>query len=208
MKTILQSIRYSKKIIFLKDIEHASLLGDESVSRFAPYLSMALNHATPGQEVAFSVIVKDPKLVVFRNDRLTTGRAFVKGDELVISFEKLNAKLLGDYANTGKEAQAVRQAQSIHTALELGPGQKGSYDDPDTILFDLNYPWEQGEKSVAAAKSSASQQPVIIVAPKNEEGTYVQNPKTRLKELKKLLDDELITPQEYDQKRQEILKGL
>lgn len=201
MKGILASVRYAKKIIFLKDMKRSQLLGDEASERLAVYMSRAFALARPDQEVSFSIVIKDPQLTVFRDDRITIGHATVQGNEMVIEFDKLQAKLIGDYGSLGKEAQMVQRARSVRTALELGPGQKGSYGNPDVVIFDLAYPW--GKEGAASAARPRPEPLATTRLPASSE-----TPEERLRTLKQMLDDELITAAEYEKKKAEILKEL
>ncbi len=227
MADIMRSLRYNRKALFSNKVKNRNVYEEEYVEKFAPLLVKAFAEVQPNQVVNFSIAQKRP-WVIIRNDKLTAVRMWVTGNELTIDFLKTEAQLLGDYqANTQAGQKQINDAKGLRITLEPQEGQKFSFDTTDKIILDLNTDWEKvvdkieeedarlkaeeiaqkskraQKKYTEAAKPAQSAQPAQPVSSKDQ-----KTAEDRLGELKKLKDKGLITPEDYEKKKQEILQSL
>ena len=137
--------------------------------------------------------------VLIQNDRLTVFRAFLKDDGLHIKFTKLHAKLLGDRTTMGRE-RASSEARGLRVSLEVQPGQNRISHDPEELVFDLAHFTGAPQKPVPAMVRGTAKKEAVTAPEKSL--------RDRLKELDQLKKDELITQEEYEKKRRELLKDL
>ena len=226
LKNILSSIRFSKQILIIKDIDNAPLFPSETLDELLPHLVEAFRLAEPDQVVFFSYIVQNPKFLI-RNDHLTFCRAFIVGDELHLEFGKLYAKLFGDYQKKN-EQRLVNQARGLRVSLEPTEGQYLDPNDPKTLIVDLKRDYavivaerekrdREQIKKVGVKKDEVPLPSESVAATrdhsKNPADTLLSSPpqssvEERLRVLKQLREDELITEKEYKRKKKELLKDL
>ena len=228
LKQLLSSIRFSKKILILKDIENRNLFDEQNVEFLVPHLVEAFQKAKPEQVVTVSYFTRKSHVVI-QDDRLTVMRAFLKSDGLHIKFTKVYAKMLGDRVTQGSAA-ATSQARGMRVSLELQPGQNRVSWDPEELVFDLSQYMggaiateteskkdkskkekkgkeivaEEAVKETPAPKPAKESKKTTAVEPDSGEKSV----KERLKELDDLKKDEMITDKEYQAKRKELLKEL
>lgn len=230
MADLLRSLRYSKRALFSDQVKTRRVFEEEYIEKYTPLLVKAFKEATPEDMVYLSVAQKRPWYIV-RDDRLTQVAMWVTGQELHTRFDKTEAKLAGDYqAHTPEGQKMRREAVGLRITLEPQQGQKFAFDSASEIILDLNSNWEaivtqieaeeeklRLEAEIEKARGSKKKQlkaeaeskgvptappavPVSAVDQKNAE--------ERLTELKKLKDKGLINQQDYDKKKEEILKGM
>ena len=137
---MLLSVRYNKDYILRKDIKDKQVFFDIALveKTFVPRIVEAFKKATPNQVVVFSIVQKDPYVVV-RNDRLNIVRAFVAQDGLHLNFVKADAKLYGDYKAHTTGRSLIDSAKGLRVTLEPQPGQKLALNNMSEIVLDLNY---------------------------------------------------------------------
>lgn len=227
VRTALASIKLARSYIVKKEVDTQQVFDERSINFLAPNLTKALAQASPAEEIVFSYLSKEP-LFVLRNDRLTMGKAWVEGNELHISFDKLYAKLIGDVDKRGNEAKAAARAQGLRVSLELSPGQKLGIQDTDEIVLDLHYDYAQKPLEVAPVnttmagdkipdatpaddskkkgkkESKAKQESLAQAAPAAVTPTL----EDRIRSLDDLKKKGLLSKKEYEEKKREILKGL
>lgn len=229
MRGILRSLKYGKKLILLKASPNRDIFELEYIDKFAPYLIEAFSKATPEQAVVWSVVQKRPYFII-RNDKLTTVRMWIVGNELHLDFLKVEAKLQGDYQAKTTGRRLIDEAQGVGVTLEPQQGQKFALDSTDELIIDLNANWQQiadaidaederlreeaeaAKKGKKAAKTNGStaSSPGAAAAPAaapvsaKDQG----DAQARLTELKALKDKGLITEKDYEKKKEEILKDL
>ncbi len=204
MRDILKAIKFSRSFILKENIEDASVFTEREVNFFAPKVIEALSQATEKDRVVMSYITKDP-LFIMRNDRLTIAILWACGDDLHMRFEKLLAKLTGDYDKRSDYSKIISQSRGLRIGLELGDGQAYGKT-TDELVINLNYDFNEPPPAPPVAAEPAKG--------KGKEAAAVvsnQPPKTtkeRLKELDDLKLDGLITEKEYKLKRRAIIEGL
>lgn len=202
LRAILDSVHFNKKILLLKSVENRQLFKEGPIEFLVPYLMEAFKKVTPEQVVIISYFTHDSKIVI-QDDRLTIFRAFVKEDGLHFKFSKLYAKMLGDRTTQGPE-RAASEAHSLRVALEPQPGQNRISWDPEELVFDLSYFGPSGQVTVVKEDVKKSKTK-IKETPESSSGKSIR---LRMKELDQLKKDELITEEEYQKKRKELLRNL
>lgn len=142
IRAILRSLKYSKKLILLKESKNRDIFELEYIDKFAPYLIDAFAKAKPEQAVVWSVVQKRPYFII-RNDKLTIVRMWIVGNELHLDFLKVEAKLQGDYQAKTTGQRLIDEAKGVGVRIEPQQGQKFSLDSTDTLILDLNANWPQ-----------------------------------------------------------------
>ncbi|MCC7344814.1 MAG: SHOCT domain-containing protein [Deltaproteobacteria bacterium] len=142
IRAILRSLKYSKKLILLKESKNRDIFELEYIDKFAPYLIEAFAKATPEQAVIWSVVQKRPYFII-RNDKLTSVRLWIVGDELHMDFLKVEAKLQGDYQAKTTGQRLIDEAKGVGVRIEPQQGQKFALDTTDTLIIDLKANWPQ-----------------------------------------------------------------
>ncbi len=186
MREMLAAIRLSRRAFFKKEkiVEDRALFDDEALATLTPHLVQGLRRATDKEIVAFSYLFKNPRFVL-RNDRFTSGKMWMEGDDLHVEFVKVYAQLTGDIDKRGYDTKIASQAKSLRILLELGPGMTFGRSKRELVL-------NTKETFVAAGDNKFKEQ--------TTEG--------RLEELTRLRDMGLITKEEYEAKRRAILNQL
>lgn len=227
MVNMLRTLRYSRKNLIGDGEKLRYVFELEYINKYAPYLVEAFGKATPFQVVAWSVAQKRP-LVIIRNDRLTQVRMWVVGQELHIEFFKMEAKLQGDYQAQVIGERMIDQSKGLRMELEPQEGQKFAFNNARELILDLTQDWDRIATNVeaedaklqaeikerkskykqpaAAPTTYAPGAPVPAATPTSAKDQ--QSAEARLTELKKLKDKGLISNQDYDKKKQEILQGM
>ncbi|MBI2338847.1 MAG: SHOCT domain-containing protein [Deltaproteobacteria bacterium] len=231
MEGMLLSVKISKRFLLKKEIDSADVFNSYEAKKYAPFIVEALAKATPDQVAHFSIIHKRP-FFILRNDRLTMGNVWAADDGIHFQFQKLFAKITGDYEASAQMDKAIRNAKSLRVTLEAGEGQQLSYASATEIILDPGYDFvaqayrEQEEdrlaeeeemkgkkaKKEAKKKKEESQDlspaPTASRAAKNAPSSASGDVAARLRRLDALKKEKLITEQEYQQKRKEILSEI
>jgi len=237
IRAILRSLKYSKKLILLKESKNRDIFELEYIDKFAPYLIEAFAKATPEQAVVWSVVQKRPYFII-RNDKLTTVRMWIVGNELHMDFLKVEAKLQGDYQAKTTGQRLIDRAEGVGVRIEPQQGQKFALDSTDTLILDLNANWPQiadalddederlreeaelakkgkkmakspeGSSATGATTLSTTSSATAAPARPAPSAKDQSDAQARLTELKALKDKGLITEKDYDKKKEEILKDL
>lgn len=231
MADILRSLRYSRKALFTDKIKNRKVFEEEYIEKYTPLLVKAFQEATPEQMIYMSVAQKRPWYIL-RDDRLTQAAMWITGQELHIRFDKTDAKLGGDYQAHTPEGQKMRsEAVGLRISLEPQQGQKFAFDSTEEIILNLNSDWEAivtqieaeeeklrqeqeiekargSKKKQLQAEAAQTQMPKTQVAPAPASAVDQKNAEQRLQELKRLKDKGLIDQQDYDKKKEEILRNM
>lgn len=201
MQEILASLKVSRKLFLRKQVETQEIFNEKAVAFLAPLLVEAFQRASAEDEVVFSYLWKNPQLIM-RNDRFTAAKAWVKDQEMHIEFLKLHAKLEGDTDKKGNFDRVVNQAKSLRIELEPQAGQMFGASNPHELVIDL---------------AAAVARPAIEAPARGGAATRATEPATvpvdtslqsRLRELDRLRRARLITDDEYQAKRKELLQNL
>ncbi|MGA7828401.1 MAG: hypothetical protein WCA04_12105 [Geobacteraceae bacterium] len=185
------------------------VFGDGELDILARYLPQALAQAGPEEDVVFAVI-GDYKAVygLAKEQMFTSGRVFYRDGKLNIIFGDIHAKY---WANADRRLYPLtpgsRSKSSVHTWALLPQPDQEFYTGPhgqrtDWVVLDL----ASMEARAAMGEKAATQAPVVQGAQ-----PYYGAKKTveeRLQILNDLKSKKLITDEEYQQKRLDILKDL
>ena len=199
IRKILGEIKLSRSFVMKKEVETQEVFSDRAINFLAHKIVEAFAKATPGEKVIISYLSKEPDFIL-RNDRLTIADLWVHENELHIEFEKLAAKLTGDYDKMGDFSKVVARSRGLRISLEIGEGQ-GLGSSASELVVNLNTATAVAEESVEAIA-------VTTVPPAAVSAQSPLTTRDRLKELGRLKDDGLVTEKEYKLKRKQILQGL
>lgn len=222
MEAMLMTLQMQKGTLFKKELNTTQIFNDLEAKRFAPYIVQALNQATPQEVVNVSVIHKRPYFIL-RNDYVSNISIFLTDQGLHFYFNKLFARLDGDYQQASNIDEALKDAKSIRVDLSAGPGQKLTMNDGKEIVLDTGFDFASG---VAQIKQEQAQEDADALKAKSErkskknkkqdstataESTATTDSSDiteRLKKLEELKKQKLVTESEYQAKKKEILGGL
>lgn len=208
IRLVLQSIKMNKRMMASSDTEVDTVFSDRAVEWLAPRVVSAFRQVTPGQKVVFSYLSKDPVFII-RNDRVTIGSLWVDDRGLHIHFDKLLAKVSGDYDKQGMNAKTLAHAKGLRIALDRQPSQQYG-DTTDELIFNMA---QVTSDSGLAAPERLSQAGEDLTSDKQSTTKPARSQPTktsaeRLEELKQLKDAGLITDREYEAKRKAIVDSL
>lgn len=237
MIDILRTLRYSRKALFSDKEKIRSVYEMEYINKFSSYLVDAFAKAKADQAVVWSIVQKRP-LVILRNDRLTQVRMWVSGNELHMNFIKTEAQLEGDYqSRTPEGARLIEDSKGLRILLEPQQGQKFGLNSTQELILDLNTDFATIADNIAAeedrleaeeksrknkkrqerleAKGAEPGQPAAATtmtttttAAPPLSAKDQKNAEQRLQELKRLQEKGLISKEDYDKKKEEILQGM
>lgn len=208
LKNILLSIRYQRAVVNIpgnlgKPKEFDLFLADE-LEQIAGYLADAFKQAGPEQMVDFSIVCKRGQFLI--GERVSDGYGFIEKGRLNLAFRSIAEKLGADQnINTSNPLKLY----SGSSKLIAGEGQELAKDKKakpkaNWLIIDLEFYQAQASK-LEEKKIKAEDKKVEQIESAPEKGKSV---KERLLELKELYEQGLITEQEYNKKREEILKEL
>jgi hypothetical protein len=187
--------------VTLPEAKGETLFSSEDLARLAGPMAQALALADPDEDLVFMASagrgkgILDPELTI-------TGRMFAQGGKLHLLIQEsrldyVSRDLAGGYP--GRPSCGSRKAAG--PTVLLAPGAQSLRQ--DWLAFPL--PAAEGAPLVPAASvSPAPAVPTAAPAPATPSPTAEE----RLRALKRLRDDNLITEEEFLRKRQEILKEL
>lgn len=221
MEAMLMSLQMQKGQIFKKELNTTQVFNDLEAKKFAPYIVEALAQATPYQVVNISVIHKRPYFIL-RNDYVSNVSIFVTEKGVHFYFNKLFARLEGDYQQASNIDEALNNAKSIRVDLAAGPGQQLTMNDGKEIVLAAGFDFATG---VAALKQQQADEDSEALKAKSERkqkksktddvavtSTTTSSSSTSIADRLRALDDlkkqKLITETEYQQKKKEILQNL
>lgn len=204
MSTILKLVQIKKGVFYSKDEKIKEVFDSYSIGKLTEPIVRGFSELKPDQKLAFSFLVKAPKIIL-RDDRLTNGWMWVEDGKLHIEFADFYVKVTGDIDKRGYTA--LRQAQSarglevsldIQAGQEYGSSTKELVIDPGTFTKIAE---ERVQKEAELAKMGVKDTVRIEVV-------RDKSVNQRLKELDTLKKQRMLTEEEYQKKRQEILNGL
>ena len=136
VRAILKELKLARSFIRNKETETQDIFDESAINFLAPKLVDALSKATYKDKIIFSYLTKDPKFIL-RNDRLTIVDAWVSDNKVYFNFEKLMARLDGDYDKRGDYSKIVARARGLRVSLEIREGQAYGTS-TDEVVVDLN----------------------------------------------------------------------
>jgi hypothetical protein len=215
---------------FFKWRDGGALLVAEDVAQLAPRLTDGLRKAGPDQWVFFSVR-NVPRSLTFGAVRFSDGIAFVKDGKLNLVFGNIGYVENVDTVPSRTDPRDAITSESVRLTAKapdvLGaapPLVRGDrwlgHERTNWLVFDLAaaaVPAPPEAVATTPVAAPAATPPPAVAAPAapardpaaaSAPAATPQDPEERLRKLKDLRDKGLITPEEYEKKRQEILKGL
>jgi hypothetical protein len=197
------------------------LLGKEDLEEIVPHLAAALGRATAQQDVSFAVAGKHSAFGLLSARDVTTGRLFntAAGLQLIVGlahkpFEdqfKAGGPLIP--FEPGRRAAPLAEPVALKLAASAGtlPRADWAVLRPGTLAqvqTQVPVPAQAPPAAKAAAPAAAAVSPLPPAAPATPAEARFREISERLKTLERLRDAGLITPQEYEQKRKQIVEGL
>ncbi len=223
LAAILADLTYSEHSFF-KWRERGRVFDEDEVKKLAKSMAKALATCNADQWVGFEVTSYKRDLV-FKSRKLTSGWAWVKDETLHLVLGNFNFELSNeDQPNTGDP----RARYSLGT-YRLDPGPHNAppplvADDPFlkkehtnwTVVALANWaPRPRVDEDDDEAEAATTPPPAVAPTPAPTPAPAEPAPpaetrsvEERLLELKALLDKGLITPEEYEKKRAEILGAI
>ncbi|HEU0199279.1 MAG TPA: SHOCT domain-containing protein [Burkholderiaceae bacterium] len=197
------------------------LFAQPDLEEIVPPLASALAKATPEQDVSFAVSGRYGFIGPLAARVVTTARVFRRDDRLNVIVGLVRSEFENQFRATGYLVpfEPGRRAKPVDTAARVSV-QSGAGDTrrADWAVLALDAPTAtplatgaQPAPAVGAAASgsptSRPAPPPATAAPADSEVIY-REVSERLKALQKLRDNGVITEQEYQEKRRQILKDL
>lgn len=206
ISTILKMVEIKKGSSFTEDEKEKTVFDSYSIGKLTPPIVKAFSEITPNQRIAFAFMIKDPAFVL-KNDRLSNGWMWVEDGKLHIEFDMIYVKVTADTDKRGYDAmhQQLAKSRGLRVALDLQPGQEYGSSTKE-IVVDTKVAAMITEERLKKEEELA--QKGVIADVKIEEVNKVKGSKERLKELDTLKKERMITEEEYQQKRKEILGEL
>lgn len=233
---LMRNLTYVEKMGILGKETRLAVFQAVEIERLAPALADALSSADSSQRVRFTSYNRGQALI-FSTSRETEGVVFVSPDQrLNIAFAKINAEIDPNTANTFPEDFSRTDPLRISAAdTVLHPipplGQLALLDNGKTapmwMTVDLDAlkqaaanapvlvpvtPQTPAASAVPPAQAAPAPKPAVspapaAVSPLTEEAMR-EKIKTKLKYYKELLDEGLISPEDYDAKKTELLEKI
>ena len=215
MSSIIANLKLARSFILKKEAETQDIFSSDAAAFLGPKIADAFSKAQPNEQIDVSYLSRDARFSL-KTDRITIMTMWVKNDQLHIYFNKLLAKMVGDFDKKGNYQKIIGQAKGLRVQLELSEGQSFG-ETVEELVIDLNHSAAaqaaekkdekpaDAKKDQAVKKSEKSETPADAKA---ENLPSMQTPKERLQELEDLKANNLISEKEYKAKRKEILKDL
>lgn len=201
------------------DARRVRLIDDEVLDLLAPAIAHGLARAQPDQAVGFALTSRLAGFNFINPMRLTTGRVFVEGDRLHILFGRVGDQFREERRVAIAGASVGTRERVLNRDDEVWSRGWGT-----RILREdwLTAPLETGEAPLPAlppsreaapsapAPAPAATEPAPSAATRapGQEEPAAAGLRERLELLRSLHADGLITDEEYDQTRRELLEQL
>lgn len=183
----------------------SSLFTEGELEDISEPIARGLEEAQPDQEVAFAVTGRHGRLGIVAAPTATTGRVFVQDGRLELILGQARAEFLGRLRVAGIEPEFLpgRRAARVETGWRVNCAPAGGIQRrADWCSFPLSSVTSMGESPDAIVPP-----PAMMPAPAPK-AAIPTGAVERLRTLKELLDEGLITPEDYETKKQEILDQL
>jgi hypothetical protein len=183
-------------------------------------ISQGLAAAAPGEDVTFAYVGTYPVLAlmaVLKEDKVTTGRVFVRDGQVNIIFGKLHDKVnekedrrLNPFLPGSREMVMPQE----WLLVEKPGGENFTRKRPDWLVFNLTppavlvTPTDEAEAEAEAPAAAVATPGVPAARRATPAAPVKKSVEERLTILKGLKDKGLITEEEFKAKRQDILNDL
>lgn len=202
IRIVLESIKVRQKSFF-KWSDPQNLFLDEEIERLAPRLTEALQKANSDQWIYFSSAVEKPGFLVDRL-RLSDGICYLKEGKLNVVFSNINFAILGDNSELKDGDPRLHGPETFYQfVVEQEKGYYNAEVDPkDPRLSKQKTQWLVFELEPFLRLNTGKS------LDEKRKASAIEDPATRLKRLKLLHEQDLITDSEYELKRKQILGDL
>ncbi|HBF13756.1 MAG TPA: hypothetical protein DDW49_10315 [Deltaproteobacteria bacterium] len=219
MEAMLTSVKIAKRYVLKKEVYSADVFDSWEARKFASYIVQALGQADADHVVNFSIIHKRPTFIL-RNDFISMGNIWVSEDGMHIQFDKLFAKITGDYEASANMDKLIREAKTARVTLEAQEGQMLAYDNAQELVLNPTYDFvakaqlvrQQRRQEEEAYLRSGSKKKIKheqdIGVSESTASVAEKSVAERLKELDQLKAQKLVTEAEYQQLRKKILQDI
>lgn len=231
IEAMLRSITMSKGALFKKELKTTEVFSDLEAKKVAGHIAEALRQATPQQVVNVSMVHKRPYFIL-RNDYLSNVNVFATSQGLHFYFNKLFARLNGDYEQSSQMDEEINRAKSLRVTLTALPGQTLTMNNGREVIMDIGHDFTSAVAQIDAQQEADNE---LVLKAKSERKAHKQTKKeakttepelpvssepqtiasndttdvkSRLQKLEELRRAKLVTAAEYREKKKEILSGL
>ncbi|MCC9596954.1 MULTISPECIES: SHOCT domain-containing protein [unclassified Rubrivivax] len=203
-------------------VKDDELFTADELDVLAPALAKALAQAEPGQDVAFAVTGRHGGFGPLVPRTVTTGRVFRSADGLQLIAGMVWAPFESQYLATGVRVafEPGRRAAPVDAGVRIAApnGRSVRADWVSLLVAPAAAPAPRAATTapaaaapVAPAAAGAAVPPAAAPAPapqRPRDAGFYEDQEQRLRTLKRLHDNGLITDEEYRQKRYEVLQQL
>lgn len=211
LENMLLSITLNRSALFGKEVKELGVFTAEEARKYAAFIVQALKTASPNQVVNVAIIHQRPHFII-RADYLSIFNVYATGEGVHFYFNKIFARLDGDYEQASQMDAALSRAKSARVSIKPMPGQRLAYHNGQEIIMDpaFNFaansivPRAQTVKSAHQMMNESGRAPVASAPATGNQNDI----KARLSKLDELKKSGLITTQEYQQKKKDILNSL
>lgn len=195
--------------------DNEPLFNEDELNEVAAPIATALSKASAREDVAFAVAGKHGALAAITQSAVTSGRVFYKNGALNFIFGEMRSKASDQLASTGFLGSFVLRdfpagsRSSASRSAEVGAGGSVTY------AANNRHDWVQIAAQGVPPPAAVVRAPAAPPGAQTQPGAPAVSPdaagldiERRLTVLKGLRDKGLITEQEYDDKRKDILKSL
>lgn len=211
LENMLLSITLNRSALFGKEVKELGVFTVEEARKYAAFIVQGLKSASPNQVINVAVIHQRPHFII-RADYLSIFNVYVTGEGVHFYFNKIFARLDGDYEQASQMDAALSRAKSARVTIKPMPGQRLAYHDGQEIIMDPAFNF--AANSIVPRAETVKSEYQMINEPRqapvaSAPATGNQNDiKSRLSKLEELKKSGLITTQEYQQKKKDILNSL
>lgn len=181
------------------------LFGAEELKLIAKPLSEALALAQPGEDLVLLSTGKHGASF-FQPAEGLTARLFVQGGALHLIVHEARVEFLTAYQLANVQPTFTYGARGTASAALL-QAPKATRLRPDWLAFPLTPPPAPAPTAAPAPTPALTAAPAVTPAPAAEDAAYEAKAR-RLRTLKRLREDNLISEAEYQERRDAILKAL
>jgi len=215
MTRLLESVYYSKHRFFTWS-PSTRVFEQDQAEALAPHFQRAFLEAGPQDQVEFYLPLEKAKLLgVSGQTLLTRGRAFIRGHELHLHFDNVNQKVRS-YASHAEDQEPLppsgwklipQKGQALGTRK---PSGAAGPENDHWLTVDLAYRPAPEQAAPPPAPPPASLPPAAgpARAPAGEPAGTNSPAREKLRELRDMQEEGLISPEDYERKKQEILEGF
>lgn len=212
LQALLSQIRFDR---------NSPLFNADELQEIVPHLVAALSRARPEHDLSFAVAGKHSALGIFVPRSVTTGRLFRTAEGLQLIVGLAQKPFESQYTATGylipfepgRRAAAVDRTVSLSVASTAGTAKRADWLSLDPAIEVASPPAPAAPAAVATMPAARPAAAAAPAAPPAQPATpdadaLYRSASERLKALQRLRDGGLITPQEYEEKRRQILREL